>query len=270
MKKELIRWMSTWPDWAKAIVYNVWLKTTRAGRVANERERLVVSSWDELVGCGEFYHVMHAHRYWWTVLQIKNCAQKILDLGCGSGYGTWYLATNYHFVQGYDPDAEAISWAQDHFKDAPTDTLVYTTSLDQSIKYEIITCFEVLEHDPEKVLDTIFNHLQEGGTLYISTPNAHPSSVRTWLLDRGKVTMNHTHIKEYTPDEFLAVLEPHFEKVTIFGQVPLPTRNFHDYEEWRRTRDVKIEDFVMHPTDFTNCEVLYAVCQHYIPQEQVS
>ncbi len=85
MKKRLISWMATWPFWLKNIVYTVWLKTTRAGRVANERERLVVSSWDELVGCGEFYHVMHAHRYWWASKFISGSG--ILDLGSGSGYG---------------------------------------------------------------------------------------------------------------------------------------------------------------------------------------
>ena len=256
MKKRLIKWMSTWPFWAKNIVYTVWLKTTRAGRVANERERLVVSSWEEITECGEFYHVMHAHRYWWAK-KIIPPKSYVIDQGCGSGYGAWYLAGE-NYVCGYDPDEESIKWAKDYFKKP---SLTYTITLDQEDPVDVITSFEVVEHDPENVMKDIFKHLKKDGLLIISTPNAEETSVRQWLLDRSKVILNHTHVKEFTREEFFELLDPHFNSVEIFGQCPNNVRNFWDYEEWRRRRGVTLDDFHMSKTDFVNCEVIVAVCR---------
>lgn len=261
MKRELIRWMSTWPFWLKNIVYTVWLKTTRAGRVANERERLVVSSWDELVGCGEFYHVMHAHRYWWASKRLKGT--DILDLGCGAGYGAWYLAhSNLVGVIGYDPDENAISWAKDHFTNEGK--LDFITTLHPHDTVSTIVCFEVIEHDPNKVFNDIINHLEIGGTLIISTPNAEPSSIRQWLLDKKKVILNHTHKYEYTAPKLRDLFLPYFDSIELFGQCPKNVRNFYDYEEYRRKRGVLLDDFIMDPNDFVNCEVIVALCRGFL------
>lgn len=253
--------MATWPFWLKNIVYTVWLKTTRAGRVANERERLVVSSWDELVGCGEFYHVMHAHRYWWASKFITGSG--ILDLGSGSGYGAWYLATKAEHagVYGFDPDEDTNSWAHDHFYIGGK--LNFGSELRPWDTFDTIVCFEVLEHAPNNVLESILNHLEIGGLLILSTPNAEPSSVRKWLLDRNKVKLNHTHKKEFTRTELVDLLSPYFESIETFGQCAKDVRNFYDYGEWRRKRGVTLNDFTMSKTDYVNCEVIVALCKNF-------
>ncbi len=262
IKKWLIKLLSPMPYSVKKLVYWVWCRTTGAGRVANKGERFVVSSWDELVGCGEFYHAIHAHRYYWAAQQIDKLDKIILDLGCGSGYGAWYLASLGHHTMGYDVDGEAISWARNHF-DLPG--LVYLEGeeeLDGSVdRYDIITCFEVLEHEPDTVLETIHRRLDPGGTLIISTPNANPTSVRQWLIINKLVTVNPTHVKEFTPAEFDSLLRERFSQVELFGQCVKGVYNYKDFDKWRRKVGVQVTDFEMRSGDFVNCEVMVAVCK---------
>ncbi len=262
IKKWLVRVLSPMPYSVKKVVYWVWCRTTAAGKIANKGERLVVSSWDELVGCGEFYHVVHAYRYYWAAQQIGELDRVILDLGCGSGYGAWYLASLGHHTMGYDVDVDTISWARNHF-DLPG--LVYLEGeeeLNGSVdKYDVITCFEVLEHDPDVILRIIHQRLAPNGTLIISTPNADPVSVRQWLINNNLVTVNPAHVEEFTPAEFETLLRKHFNQVELFGQCVKGVYNYEAFGKWRRKVGVQVTDFEMRLNDFDNCEVVVAICK---------
>ena len=258
MRKWLVRRIATWPHWAKRIVYTIWLFSTHAGSVANFRERIVVSTWDELAHCGEFNHVMHAHRYSWASHNIPE-NNNILDLGAGCGYGSWYLA-NYlpSTVVGMDPDEEAINWAKSHFK---AQNLSYVTEL-SDILFDTIVCFEVLEHDPKEVTDTIFNYLKKGGTLILSVPNSDPESVRFRLVKENMAITNPTHKKDFNKGTLLALFEPFFEEVISFSQKPAGVSNYDEYIKKRRSI-LAVSDFTMDTEDFINSEVIGVLCKGY-------
>jgi len=258
VKRKLIKILSPMPYSVKRLVYWIWCRTTATGRIANRGERVAVSSWDELVGCGEFYHVMHAHRYWWAAQQIKPKSTKLLDLGCGSGYGTAYLSSTGNFVIGYDPDPDAIEWAKKHFQGD------FRASKDwekNNFKFDVICCFEVIEHDPSNVTSTVLDCLSDNGLLLISTANGSKQSVRQQLIDNKLTTVNPTHVKEFTAKEFKKLLRKHFAGVEMYGQCVKGVYSFKGWCDWRRKSNVKLEDFEMRKDDFVNCEVIVAKCR---------
>lgn len=259
MKGKLVKLVAPLPYSIKRLLFRTWLAVTSAGHVANKGERVVVSSWKELISTHEFYHIMHAHRYVWAAQQLKNCVS-LLDYGCGSGYGTWYLSSTHKApVYGFDIDLKAIAWAHKHFHH---EYLAYITAL-PLIKFDGIASFEVIEHieDQQQYIYTLKSMLATNGTLLISTANGSRESVRQQLIDKKLVTVNHTHVRELTASEFLALLKKNFTTVQLYGQCVANAYNFDNWNQWRRKNTVTIEDFKMKEDDTINCEVIVAVCK---------
>lgn len=271
MKTLLIKFLAKFPYSIKKLVLSVWFYTP-TGRVSNSGERLVVSSWRELVDSGEFYHLYHAYRYWWANKQIPilPTEAKVLDLGCGTGYGSWLLlGIDSHFlfgkrfVVGYDPNETAIRWAKEHFNQHGNCGLTFTSEKDwiNQVKFDYVTSFEVIEHAPQDVMNTIFESLNKNGTLFISTANGGKESVRQYLIDHKLVTANPTHELEFSPEAFRLTLENNFSNVQMFGQCVKDVHDFEGWLKWRRKNNVILGDFEMRSNDFTNCEVIVARCR---------
>lgn len=260
MKGKLVKLVAPLPYSIKRLLFRTWLALTSAGHVANKGERVVVGSWRELVNTHEFYHVMHAHRYDWASKQLQN-APFILDFGCGSGYGSWFLAHTLKEskVCGYDVDGKAVDWATKHFQKL---SLYYTTSL-PDVKFDGVTSFEVIEHieDQQGYIDSLKEKLEPNGVLLISTANGSRISVRQKLIDNNLVTVNHTHVHELTPADFCELLERNFKSVELYGQCVRGVYSFDDWNRWRRVNTVEIKDFEMRDSDYDNCEVIVAVCK---------
>jgi len=146
--------------------------------------------------------------------QIKG---KVLDVGCGTGYGTAYLSDYFHGeVIGIDINNSAIDFAKKYFESSRVN---FKTMDAQNLKFvpksfNAIIALEVIEHvdDPEKMLKDIKKILTKKGLLIISTPNKKISSPGL------KKLKNPYHKKEFTQEEFEKILERYFSEVTIFGQ----------------------------------------------------
>lgn len=130
---------------------------------------------------------------------------RVLDLGCGSGYGTAELADSLPRIVGLDriqPDSknqrENIDWVRADLRGNP---LV-------SAQFQLIVSFQVIEHleDPHVYLESISRLLAPGGTALITTPN---------LLTSDKI--NPFHVHEYEADELAALLAPYFDTVEMKG-----------------------------------------------------
>lgn len=259
MKEKLVKLVAPLPYSVKRPLFRAWLACTSAGHVANGGERVVVSSWRELVNTHEFYHMMHAHRYVWASEQLMD-NRFILDYGCGSGYGTWYLAEKCSpfATYGFDVDKKAVDWANKHFR---MPALYYRTEL-PVIKVDGLTSFEVIEHinDQQEYIDNLKDKLTHDGTLLISTANGSRLSVRQELIDKNLVTVNHTHVHELTPADFCKLLERNFKHVELYGQCVKGVVDFDGWNRWRRVNTVEVNDFEMRP-DYDSCEVIVAVCK---------
>jgi 2-polyprenyl-3-methyl-5-hydroxy-6-metoxy-1,4-benzoquinol methylase len=76
------------------------------------------------------------------------CRGRILDYGCGCGYGSYLVSKNpdVKFIQGYDINLEAIEWANKNFSNDKTE---YVSSIE--IKdFDMLLAIEVIEHIKDK------------------------------------------------------------------------------------------------------------------------
>jgi 2-polyprenyl-3-methyl-5-hydroxy-6-metoxy-1,4-benzoquinol methylase len=144
---------------------------------------------------------------------------RILDLGCGVGYGAEILmdlreADEISQVVGVDIDAESIEYARDMYGYRRADFRVAdirdATLPDRLGRFDTIICFEVIEHMEEDVavIRNIIRMLEPKGKLIISTP---------FGKGKGKPCSCPYHVHQYTENEFLEVLHPYFD-VELFVQ----------------------------------------------------
>jgi len=98
----------------------------------------------------------------------------VLDLACGVGYGSQWLAkSGAKSVLGIDLAADAIEHAKkNYFHPSVSYRVEDATAMEYEQQFDLIACFEFIEHIDEqaKVLDGIKRALRPNGTLIISTP----------------------------------------------------------------------------------------------------
>lgn len=105
--------------------------------------------------------------------QIKTVQKKdslLLDIGCA--YGSFLKeAKRYYTVEGVDISSYAVDIAKSRFPDTKiwqSDLL----SISEKKKYDVITCFDVIEHIPDihGALHHLNNLLSNNGILIITVP----------------------------------------------------------------------------------------------------
>ena len=130
---------------------------------------------------------------------------RVLDLGCGSGYGTAELAEAIPFVVGVDriaPDAKyrdaSVRYVRADLKRLPL----------APASFDLVVSFQVIEHlkDPTDYLETIARLLRPNGTALITTPNR--------LTSDG---VNPYHVHEYVGGELAGCLRSRFGSVEMRG-----------------------------------------------------
>lgn len=173
-------------------------------------------------------------RYKFIVPFVKN--KKVLELGCGLGYGTFFLTENgAKKVLAYDADIDAISFAKRNFMGKRVN---YRCAKIENIKnvsdFDVVVSFEVIEHlvHPEKLLSLAKIALKKNGKFILSTPNRLKSS-----YDKGKPS-NPFHAREYSPKELFDLLKEYFGKVELYGiflvgSKRLEEKKIHDSWRWK-------------------------------------
>jgi len=166
----------------------------------------------------------HIGRYRYAV---KRVGERVLDLGCGLGYGTRMIFDkSKKDVIGMDISADAIEYAKKNYP-GPKYVVGSAEKLPFSDAYfDSVIAFEIIEHvdDPDRVLAEISRVLKPKGRLFISTPN--PKHFRHMLLHYlagapwpAQAYPNKYHKKEFAYDEFIALLKGHgFAIKHSFGQ----------------------------------------------------
>jgi len=146
----------------------------------------------------------------------------VLDIGCRNGALTRFFVDN-NTVTGVDFDAKALQAAKDDLKieTIEMDLLTDWTALDGRT-FDVVVAGEVLEHlyFPEKIVEKVAAHLNEGGMFVGSVPNAFSLKNRLRLLmgtKKGTSLMDPTHINHFTFAELEKLLSKYFKEVSVKG-----------------------------------------------------
>jgi 2-polyprenyl-3-methyl-5-hydroxy-6-metoxy-1,4-benzoquinol methylase len=155
-----------------------------------------------------YLHLMHIATYEYAKNLVKN--KKVLDFGCGSGYGTHILSENAESIVGVDISNEAVDYAKNEYN-SPNLSFMTISELENE-KFDIITSFQVIEHVPNdnEYVAKLNKMLKPGGTLIISTPDK-----KHRLFKYIQQPWNIFHLKEYNSESLRKLLVKHFKKVEI-------------------------------------------------------
>jgi SAM-dependent methyltransferase len=142
--------------------------------------------------------------------------KRVLDVGCGAGYGTALLAETATEAIGFDVSIEAVEYAKAHYGQKATflagDAIRFPA---EDHSFELVTAFEVIEHiaEYERLIAEAARVLADDGIFVVSTPNKVYYSET-----RREVGPNPYHVHEFELEEFGAVLRRSFQHVQVIAQ----------------------------------------------------
>lgn len=164
---------------------------------------------------GEIWYE-HWHRYHFVAPLVAG--REVLDIACGEGYGSAFIARHAAHVTGADISPTTIAHARTRyaghanleFREADCAALPFPDG-----SFDVVVSFETLEHieAQESFLDEIRRVLRPGGVVAISCPNkAEYSDKRDHI--------NEFHIRELYRDELAALMGTRFPHAAWYGQRP--------------------------------------------------
>jgi SAM-dependent methyltransferase len=143
--------------------------------------------------------------------------KRVLDAGCGTGYGCAALAGLASSVTGLDIAPEAIAHAREHSARPGVTFLEGSCSAMPlpDTAFDLVISFEVIEHleDWHAFLLESRRVLAPGGVFLLSTPN------RDYYAEARRVSgPNPFHLHEFNFDEFESALKDSFPHVHLYLQ----------------------------------------------------
>lgn len=220
-------------------------------------------------------HVFHRDQFahylrWSHILKIAKIGMNILDVGCGSGNllevfyrnkfkGKQYLGLEYRSVTVAKNNLKfaGVDWANFEQCDITQDNLIRKTK--DGLGWDIITCFEVLEHvgkkNVDKVLENIYNNMSNKTRCYISTPVYDPvvGPAANHVVDGVIGEMTYNELKE-------KILNAGFEIEKTYGTFA----SIKDYEflltGWQR-------EMFNHLKDYYDTNLLAVLMAPFFPEQ---
>ncbi|MDI9340650.1 MAG: class I SAM-dependent methyltransferase [Sediminibacterium sp.] len=157
----------------------------------------------------------HLHRYEEAGRLLGSASLTVLDLACGTGFGSDYLARLGHIVTGGDISEASIAECQQKYQ---RDKLTFMV-MDACVLpfpngvFDAVVSFETIEHTTRyhEVLNEFKRVLKPGGSIILSTPNFPVNSPKGFIE-------NPYHTQEWNFQEFKDLLNQHFSSQRISGQ----------------------------------------------------
>ncbi len=173
--------------------------------MGNVRERMIP---DERISA--FWLKQHIGRYVFAAQFVNGC---VLDIACGTGYGSSYLINKGATpVVGADYSEEAIEYARRHYS---KDGLHFLRLDAQQLpfrgkSFDVIVSLETIEHLEryEDFLRDCKRVLKGDGIFICSTPNAKASFG----------SRDPYHFREFSVEELYELIARYFAEVKLYGQ----------------------------------------------------
>jgi ubiquinone/menaquinone biosynthesis C-methylase UbiE len=159
-------------------------------------------------------YLIHIATYKYVIRYITN--KKVLDYGCGSGYGTALVSKYCENITGIDVSSEAISFAKATYNESNLSFLTVKKAEEAPLPFfdeafDVVLSFQVVEHiqDTTAYFREINRVLKPCGKIIIATPD------RTSRLFPFQKPWNRWHIREYSQKQLYTLLEKTFSDVKI-------------------------------------------------------
>ena len=218
----------------------------------------------------------HLARYEFALPAVAG--RRVLDMACGTGYGTHFVARQGApaSILGVDIDPDAVRYAQLRYHDPGLrydrqDACAHWTDE----RFDVVISWETIEHvpSPDLMLAAVTRMLEPDGVFYVSTPIRVGGHL-------GDKPANPYHVREWAHEEFEALVGHFFERVETAAQgfllpkrlmgVRVPTawmrtvmqRRGHDVQHFYFT-DPKVRRFADVPASWLERppQVLVAECR---------
>jgi 2-polyprenyl-3-methyl-5-hydroxy-6-metoxy-1,4-benzoquinol methylase len=212
------------------------LKTLAAILTTNKLERWVPGFTDV------FTDFDHTQRYKWACEFVKG--KNVLDIACGSGMGSYLMATEGKAsnVTGCDIEKDAIKYASIKFKwDNITFKIHDATTFNENQKFDVIVSFETIEHiaETDLYLNVLNKHLHDNGIFIVSTPISP--------VEKDMNPKNPYHVVEWGFKNFQRLISEKFVIKKVFVQL-------HDAKAYSFL-EMKLNRFFPKSKDFRNTRI---------------
>ena len=176
----------------------------------------------------------------------------VLDIGCGAGTISLYIASKGYNVLGIDISQTAIDACRESKQQLGLKKVFFETydfpSNYPKGKFDFIICSEVIEHinDDDKAFEIMSSKLKRGGILILTTPSKNAPLFRMGLLNTFE--RNVGHVRRYNLKEMLKKVKKYEFTVVEVGQTEGILRNYLFTNFWagKIIRFIKfsISDFI--------------------------
>jgi SAM-dependent methyltransferase len=174
-------------------------------------ERMIVDHYQSSL---EDHVIYLVHMATYRFAETYTRGKRVLDFGCGSGYGSARIAESAAHVTAVDVAPDAVEFARSRFQ---RDNLSYQ-AIDPAAPlpfeddaFDVVLSFQVLEHvrDTAHYLSEVRRVLAPGGRFVLVTPDR---STRLLAFQRP---WNRYHVHEYSGEGLKRTVSRHFDDLQV-------------------------------------------------------
>lgn len=187
----------------------------------------------------EWAWCFQAHKFGYDDLEKRiPPGGRVLDVGCGEGYGANLLGRDAGWVVACDYSFEAVAHARDRYR---RDNIAWVVCDAERLPFasdtfDVVSSLQVIEHlrDTDRHLDDVIRVLRADGWHYVATPNIDKMSE----AERD----NPYHLTDFTVSMLTDALRARFDSVEVLGMFYR-----EDSERVRAMHEAEANDEAMRP-----------------------
>jgi SAM-dependent methyltransferase len=165
--------------------------------------------------------------------------KRVLDAGCGAGYGAAELAHTAQHVVGIDVSRDAVTFARNNYR-LPNLAFEQSSCVElphRDGSFDLVVGFEVIEHLEKwrEFLREVRRVLAPNGQFIVSTPNK-----LYYTESRGGEGANPFHVHEFEFEEFRSELKSIFPYVSLYLENHVEGVTFQPHEP-ANTVEVRVD-----------------------------
>ena len=151
----------------------------------------------------------------------------VLDVGCGVGSLSFYLASKGMLVHGIDISTRAIALCKEVRKRSSLTQASFSRKVLDEIpeKNDIVICSEIIEHIPDEAAfaQMLSIKLKKNGYLFLSTPSKANMFYPMGIFAKFDTEVG--HVRRYTEESLRKVLEQHGFRIEALYRIEGILRN---------------------------------------------